>query len=234
MGSSRAEWIQSSEDYVWLRVWQFLDRGSTLSIETLLSSFGFKLRSVVNFLVSVYAVAVAFSFLGYGCSGIENVASGLGMIGLDSLASQLESSYTTVRSLTGVTHYFLALLVGAWLVISCIFFAHTYKSNLPQNINIAPNSVFGVMTFFCLSIDLLSPGSPQHFSLIPIILSVAWSSFKAAKIGPRANILSNSFGVAVLMILGLVFVLLYAALLIPLWFAQGAGLDSDSNEHQHD
>ena len=89
-------------------------------MKTLLSSFGFKLRSVVNFLVSVYAVAVAFSFLGYGCSGIENVASGLGMIGLDSLASQLESSYTTVRSLTGVTHYFLALLVGAWLVISCI------------------------------------------------------------------------------------------------------------------
>ena len=51
MGSSRAEWIQSSEDYVWLRVRYFSDRGSTLIGETLLSSFGFKLRSVVNFLV---------------------------------------------------------------------------------------------------------------------------------------------------------------------------------------
>ena len=234
MGSSRAEWIQSSEDDVWLRVRYFSDRGSTLIGETLLSSFGFKLRSVVNFLVSIYAAAVTFSFWGYGCSGIENVASGLGLIGLDSLASQLESSYTTVRSLTGAAHYFLALLVGAWLVISCIFFAHTYKNNLPQNINIAPNSVFGVMTFFCLSIDLFSPGSPRNIALIPIILSVAWSSFKAAKMGPRANILSNSFGVAVLMILGLLFVLFYSALSIPLWFAQGAGLDSDSNEQQHD
>jgi hypothetical protein len=45
--------------------------------ETLLSSFGFKFRSVVNLLVSVYAVAVTVSFWDYGSSGIENVASAL-------------------------------------------------------------------------------------------------------------------------------------------------------------
>lgn len=201
--------------------------------ETLLSSFGFKLRNVVNFLISVYAAAITFSFWGYGCSGIENVARGLSLIGLDSLASQLTSSYTTVRSLTGATHYFFTFIVGTWLVISCIFFADTYNDKLPRDLVIVPNCVFGVMAFFCLSTDLFSPGSPLNLALIPIILSVLWTSSKAALIGPRADMIANFIGVAGLMILGLLFGLLYAALSIPLWFAQGAGFDSDSNEQQH-
>ncbi len=202
--------------------------------ETLLSSFGFKLRNVVNFLVSVYAAAVTFSFWGHGCSGIENVARGLSLVGLDSLASQLTSSYTTVRGLTGATYYFLIIIVGAGLVISCICFARTYNDKLPRYLDIVPNCVFGVMAYFCLGTDLFSPGSLLNLALIPISLSVLWTSIKAVRIGPRADMLANFFGMAFLMVLGLLVALFYAALLIPLWFAQGAGLDSDSNEHQHD
>ena len=201
--------------------------------ETLLSSFGFKFRSVVNFLVSVYAVAVTVSFWDYGSSGIENVASALGQLGLDSVASGIVSSYITIREFTGATRSFLASLVGAWLVLSCIFFAQTYKvaqtykEDLPQRLNIAPNSVFGVVAFFGLCVDLFSPGNPWHLSLVPIIASVAWGSYNAAKISPRAHKVCNALTVAFVMALGILSVLLYAALSIPLWFAQGSSLDSD-------
>lgn len=201
--------------------------------ETLLASFGFKLRSVVNFLVSVYAMAVMSSFLGYGPSGIENVARGLDLLGLDSGSSQLRSFYTTIRDLTGATHHFLALLLGLWLVFSCIFFAHTYNDNIPDSLNIAPNSVFGVTAFFGLCIDLFSPGYPWSLPLIPILLSIAWGSFNAVKIAPRANKVTNAFVLAFLMLLGLLCTLLYAGLSIPLWFAQGSSIDADLEEHQH-
>ena len=201
--------------------------------ETLLASFGFKLRSVVNFLISVYAIAVTSSFLGYGPSGIENVARGLDLLGLDSGSSQLRSFYTTIRDLTGATHYFLAFLFGLWLLLSCIFFAHTYNDSIPDSLNIAPNSVFGVTAFFGLCIDMFSPGCPWSLPLIPILLSIAWGSFNAAKIAPRANKVANAFVLALLMVLGLLSTLLYAGLSIPLWFAQGSSIDADSEEHRH-
>lgn len=201
--------------------------------ETLLSSFGFKLRNVVNFLVSVYAAAVTFSFWGHGGSGIENVARGLSLIGLDSLASQLTSSYTTVRGLTGATHYFLTFIVGTGLVISCVCFARTYNDKLPRYLDIVPNCVFGVMAYFCLGTDLFSPGSLLNLALFPIFLSVLWTSIKAVHKGRLADMFANGFGMALLMVLGLLFALIYAALLIPLWFAQGSSIDADSEEHQH-
>lgn len=201
--------------------------------ETLLASFGFKLRSVVNFLVSVYAMAVMASFCGYGPSGIENVARGLDLLGLDSVSSQLTSIYTTIRDLTGATHYFLGFLFGIWLVFSCFFFAHTYNDKIPDSLNIAPNSVFGVTAFFGLCIDMFSPGSPCSLALIPILLSVAWGSFNAAKMSSDANKVKNAFALALLMVSGLFVALLYAGLSIPLWFAQGSSLDADSEENQH-
>lgn len=201
--------------------------------ETLLASFGFKLRSVVNFLVSVYAMAVMASFFGYGTSGIENVARGLDLLGLDSGSSQLRSFYTTIRDLTGATHCFLVFLLGIWLVCSCFFFAHTYNDKIPDSLNIAPNSVFGVTACFGLCSDMFSPGSPWPLALTLIVLSVAWGSFNAAKIAPRANKVTNAFALAFLMVLGLLATLFYAGLSIPLWFAQGSSIDADSEEHQH-
>lgn len=202
--------------------------------ETLLASFGFKFRSVVNLLVSVYAVAVTFSFWDYGSSGIENVASALGLLGLDSVASGIVSSYITIREFTGATRNFLAFLVGAWLVLSCIFFAQTYKEDLPERLDIAPNSVFGVTAFFGLCVDLFSPGNPWNLSLVPIIASVAWGSYNAVKILSCTHKVPNALAVAFVMALGLLSVPLYVVLSIPLWFAQGSSLDSDSNENEHE
>lgn len=201
--------------------------------ETLLASFGFKLRSVVNFLISVYAMAVTSSFFGYGPSGIENVARGLDLLGLDSGSSELRSFYTTIRDLPEATHNFLALLFGLWLLLSCIFFTHTYNDEIPDSLNVAPNSVFGVTAFFGLCIDLFSPGCPWSRPLIPILLSIAWGSFHAATIAPRANKATNAFVLAFLMVFGLLCALFYAVISIPLWFAQGSSIDADSEKHPH-
>lgn len=202
--------------------------------ETLLASFGFKFRSVVNLLVSVYAVAVTFSFWDYGSSGIENVASVFGLLGLNSVASGIASSYITIRDFTGVAHDFLAFLVGAWLVLSCIFFAQTYEEELPKMHNIAPNSVFGVTAFFGLCVDLFSPGNPWNLALAPIIASVAWGSYNAVKISSCTHKVPNALAVSFVIALGLLSVPLYLVLSFPLWFAQGSSLGSDSDENEHE
>ena len=80
---------------------------------------------------------------------------------------------------------------------------------------------------------MFSPGRPCSLALIPILLSVAWGSFNAAKMSSDANKVKNAFALALLMVSGLFVALLYAGLSIPLWFAQGSSIDADSEEYQH-
>lgn len=198
--------------------------------EALLSNFRFELRSFAKLLTSIYSLTVAIAFLGYGSSGVENIASSLNFLGADSLAAKTISFYGAFRGLSGTPETWLWLITLGWVFISCILLVRTYSVDIPPMVNIAPHPTYGVVVCYCLYSDLFSPGHAGNSALIPILCALGWAPFKASETQGRANRFNNSLATFALMVLGLIVVPLYAILAFPLWFGQGSGLAAASNE----
>ena len=184
------------------------------SWETPLTGLGFRFRSLLNWLVSCYALAVALTCCRVGQSGFENIATAAGFAGLTDLSRWVDSAYSALGA--GDAPGWLLGLLLVWLALSCLVLGLTYSEGAlgGRTVNLIPNCAFAAALACALCHDLAAPG--WGWSLGPIALLVTGAAVAAAV---RGTFWKNRLAVAGLALLGVLLTPSYAFLAPPLWLA---------------
>ena len=188
-----------------------------ISWETLLVGFGFRFRSLLNWLISCYVLAVVLACFGVGPSGFGNVAAAADFVGLAGLGRWVGAAYSALGA--GEAPWWLAGLLLVWLALGWLVLGRTYSQGVRDGhaVNLIPNCAFAAALASALWRDLVAPGRGWELGLVALLVA-AWIASSV-----RGAFWEDRVAVAGLALLGVLLTSVYAFLAPPLWLA-----DTDS------
>lgn len=183
-------------------------------VSAVLSSFRLSIRSMINCLISGYALAVLLAQKGVGSSGVLNLSEAFGFIGFDSVSSWLKRSYSFAISAAKaepIVFQMIASVVVVWVVLTCVSLAREYWYG--PIVDMIPNCAFAVLLSLSLCFDFL-PQTGVPIAGLLIVLATLVSVALRFKDNSEVRRL-----VEIAMLLSLMAATVYIIVAPPIWLA---------------